>query len=235
MTDQLVLGASASYIIGSADLSNGGSIDADGERGQLYAVWCDRGLHFEGMIGGGSTSYDTRRAALGGFAKGSTDGLEWDGLLGGGYDWQSGNWRFGPQAMVQYISANVDGFTEKGSTAPLHIDSQTQDALRSQLGGRLSYRFYVEGTWTFVTPEVSVGWRHEYMDTSIGLDSRLAGVPGNTFTTQGPDLGSDSLVASVGLTIQWKPSISSFISGATQQWSGGYDSYAVNGGWRIAF
>jgi outer membrane autotransporter protein len=235
INDQLVLGVGGSYITGSADLTGGGHIDTDGERGQLYAAWFKQGLHLEGMIGGGSSSYDTRRAGPGGFATGSTSGFEGDGLLGGGYDWQNGAWRFGPQLVLQYMSASINGFTETGSLAPLHIESHTEDALHSLLGMHLSYRAYVEGTWTFVTPEMYLAWRHDYLDNSIAVESRLADTTSSDFTVRGPEQGSDSVVLGLGLTVQWKSSISTYLNYTTQQGQTGYTTHEFNGGVRVNF
>ena len=235
LSDQIVVGAAASYANGRADLVYDGRIDVDSVRGQLYAAWFRRGLHIEGMIGGGFNSYDTRREALDGVARGSTDGFEWTGLVGGGYDWQHGAWSFGPQAVAQYMQASINGFTEDGSLAPLRIESQSAKAMHTQLGAHLRYRAHVPETWTFITPEVYLAWRHDLLDKSIALDSRFASGEGDVFTVHGPEQGSDSVVAGVGVAVQWKPTLSAYLNYSTQLGRSGYGIHAVAVGVRLGF
>jgi outer membrane autotransporter protein len=233
VNDQLIAGMAASYHSAGVNLTGDGEIDVDSYRGQFYAVWFNGGFHAEGMLGAGLSSYHTERSALNGTAMGDTDGVEWNGLLGGGYDWRNGNWIFGPQAVMQYMSASIDGFTEKGSMAPLQIESETADALHTQLGVDLRYRGHVYDTLTFVTPEVYLAWRHEYLDDTLSLDSRLPG-GGGSFTVYGPEMGQDSFVASLGLTIQWTPTVSTYFNYTAQLGQTGYDAHALNAGARIS-
>jgi outer membrane autotransporter protein len=186
-------------------------------------------------LGGGINSYDTSRQSLQGKAKGSTEALVWTGLLGGGYDWQNGPWSFGPQAFVQYESASIDSFTEKGSLAPLNIKSRTVDALYTQLGATVRRRANLPGTWTFVTPEASIAWRHDYLDNSMPVSAQLASGAGNVFTVHGPKLGSDSLVGSLGVTVQWVPAFSTYFNYVAQLGRTGYEAHTINAGLRVGF
>ena len=230
---QLVVGATVAYDGGQVNLTGDGHIDVDSYLAQLYAAWFRQGVHVEGMFGGGASSYRTRRDGLGGVASGSTDGLEYNGLLGGGYDWQRGEWSFGPQVVVQYMSASIGAFDEKGSMAPLHIESQSADSLHTQLGADLRWRHYIAPTLTFITPEIYIAWQHDYLDNSIPLRSRLASGAGDVFTVYGPELGRDSFIMSMGLTAQWKPTVSTYFHYTLQ--SGSYEASAVNAGVRVNF
>jgi uncharacterized protein with beta-barrel porin domain len=234
VTDHLYLGGAAGYAGSSAGLDNNGSMDMDTVNLQAYAVWFDGGLHFEGMISGDFDSYNTKRETIGGTASGSTDGIGWTGLLGGGYDWEQGAWKFGPQLAVQYMSADINNFTESGSSAPLLISSQNPDSLHSQLGMDLSYR-YLQGRWTYITPSVSLAWRHDFDFTNPSLDARFASGSGDSFTVYGPEMGRESAVASAGLSIQWKPSFNTFINLAAQMGRTGYNAENLNLGMRFSF
>ncbi len=235
VNEKLVVGLSGRFATGETDLSDGGSIDQDSVRGQLYAAWFHRGWHVEGMIGGGQDSYDTKRTALGGTATGSTDGTTWYVLLGAGYDWKSERWSFGPQAAVQYTAVNIEAFKEKGSLSPLRIAEQDEDALHTQLGIRLRYLGYVQDTWTFITPEVYLAWRHDFMDDAVTLDSQFASGAGDSFNVSGSELGSDSFVAGVGLTAQWTPTVATYFHYTGQLGRSGYDSHSLNLGVRVSF
>jgi outer membrane autotransporter protein len=234
VTDHLYLGGAVGYAGSSASLDNGGSMDMDTVNLQLYAAWFDKGLHFEGMIGGDFDSYKTKREILGDTASGDTTGIGWTGLLGGGYDWEQGPWKFGPQLAVQYMSVNVNEFTESGSLAPLRISSQTPDAMHSQVGMDVSYR-YLKGRWTYITPSASLAWRHDFQYTQPSLDAKFASGAGDSFTVYGPELGKDSVVASAGLSIQWKPSFNTFINLTAQMGRTGYNAENLNLGMRYSF
>ena len=93
-------------------------------------------------------------------ARGETDGAEFNALFGGGYDFKFGNCTVGPTASLQYSSVDIDSFAETGSFAPLIIDSQNEDALRTHLGVHFSYRCQV-GT-IIVRPQIGAEWNHEF-------------------------------------------------------------------------
>jgi outer membrane autotransporter protein len=234
VNEKLVLGVAGTYAPATVDFSEGGKVDVESLRGQCYAVWLDRGLHLEGTLGGGLNSYDSDRQGLLGKAKGSTDGTEFYLLFGGGYEWQKGNWSAGPQANFQYTTASIDGFKEKGSSAPLRISSQSEEALHTQLGLRVRYLGYVKGTWTFFTPELQLGWRHDFND-SVALGAKFASGAGNAFTVTGPKLGQDSFVGGLGITMHWTRLLSSFFQYTGQVGQSGYDSHVINGGLALSF
>jgi len=235
LNKQLVVGGALSYDSSSVGLTGSGHIDLKSYLGEVYAAWFAQGLHIEAMAGGGLDSYDTRRQGLQGVAKGNTHGLDWNGLLGGGYDWQNGSWSYGPQLVVQYMSASIDPFTEKGSLAPLHIESQTQDSLHTQLGADLRFRHYVPPTLTFITPELSLAWQHNYLADNYALRSRLANGDGGDFTVHGPTIGTDSVVISLGVTVQWKPSLSTYLHYTLQAGSSGYQAHSIDAGLQFNF
>jgi outer membrane autotransporter protein len=155
--------------------------------------------------------------------------------LGSGYDWHNGPWSYGPQLALQYMSASIDPFTEKGSLAPLHIESQAADSLHTQLGANLRYRNYIPPTLTFITPELSLAWQHEYLADSYALKSRLAGGGGDIFTVHGPGVGSDSVLISLGVTVQWKPSFSTYLHYTLQAGTSGYEVNAIDAGLQFNF
>ncbi|MFA5193653.1 MAG: autotransporter domain-containing protein, partial [Verrucomicrobiia bacterium] len=231
--DQLVVGGSMGYANSSSDLAGDGRITVNGAQANAYAVWFREGLHVEGMVGGGCNVYDTRREALGGTASGNTDGWMLSGLLGTGYDWKQGPWRFGPEAFVQYTRLSMDSFDESGSLAPLHIESQSMDSLHTQIGAHCVYLMKVDTIE--LAPEVRLGWRHEYMNPDMSLDSRFANGAGSVFTTQGPVLGSDSAVVGAGLSVQWTRELGTYVNFDTELGPSNYQLFYVSAGVRVRF
>ncbi len=236
LSDQLAVGLALGYANSTASLAGDGRITVNSGRADAYSVWFNDGFYMEGMAGGGYSGYDTRRQGLGAggttsMAAGNTDGGEIEGLLGGGYDWRKGPWTFGPQALLQYTRVDINSFTESGSLLPLQIQSQSADSLQSQLGAHVMYQ--TEVGKVVLTPELRLGWKHEYLDRDVALDSRFANGAGNVFTVYGPQLGRDSAVVGVGLSARWTRDISTYINYDSELGRANYSLQSVSAGVRI--
>ncbi|MGH8163253.1 MAG: autotransporter outer membrane beta-barrel domain-containing protein, partial [Rhodanobacteraceae bacterium] len=106
LTSRFAVGLSAGYAHSNADLINGGHVNVKGGKIGVYATYFSAGFYFDGALTGGLDSCDTHRAALLGTARGSTNGAEFNALLGAGYDWNCAGCRFGPTAILQYTGSN---------------------------------------------------------------------------------------------------------------------------------
>ena len=231
--ENLVVGVSVSYASNRALLSNSGNVDVDNEHANLYATWFNNGYYVNALVGGGISSYDTRRDTIGGIASGSTSGTEFNGLFGGGYDWKSGIWSFGPQVSLKYKQANIDQFTEHGSMAPLTLLKQSDESFQTLLGGQASCETHIGKT--LVTPNLSLSWQHEYLDKSAALDARFANGAGNIFTTHGPVVGADSLVIGVGVGVQITQKVGTYLNYSTELGRNNYTPHNINAGVNIGF
>jgi outer membrane autotransporter protein len=221
--DNFFVGLSGGFNSSKADVTGGTEVDASGYGADVYAVWFKQGLHLLGMVGGTVNSMDTTRQSFGGVATGSADGMGLTGLVGGGYDVQKGAWKVGGQATLQYMRAEIDPFTETGSLAPLRVLSQSAESVHTQVGASVRYRRMV-GPWTILTPQLYVGWRHELQSDRLALDSQFAGRVGQTFTVFGPKLGTDSIIGSTGLSVQWRPAVNTAVNYTRQVGRSGYTS-----------
>jgi outer membrane autotransporter protein len=225
LTKNLAVGLAAGYAHTWTSLTGDGSIDVNHGNAGVYATFFSGGFYLSGYVGGGYSSYETRRAALLGNANGSTDGGELNTFIGGGYEFHCGGWSFGPLASLQYTYVDINEFTESGSLAPLRIQSQSQDSLRTNLGLSASY------TWQAgrvrVRPSVRASWQHEYLYSALPIDAQFASGAGSIFTVQGPALGHDSAVVDAGLDVQWTPTIGTYIGYNGQVGRSNYDSHAV--------
>lgn len=235
LNQQLYIGGTLGYVHSSAGLNNGGSMEMHTFDADIYATWFNEfGFHLEAMAGGEINIYDTERGTFGGTADGNSTGTGWTGLLGGGYDWDSSDWKFGPQASIQYMSSDVSSFTEKGSFEPLHVNSQSIDAMHSQVGFNARYR-YLTGRWTYINPEAYFGWRHDFLDSSLPITSQFASGSGSPFTVYSPELGRDSIVLSLGVSVQWNPELNTYINFTAQTGRSGYDAENIDLGVRWSF
>ena len=228
-----VAGILGGYTNTSTDKAANGSVDLNGGKAGVYATWFDDGFYVDGSMDAGYNQYDTRRSTLGGTARGSTNGVNWNALLGGGYDRKVGAFAWGPLASVQYTHVGIDQFTETGSLAPLAFPAQGLDSVRTQLGVHASYLLKL-GTQTFLTPDVRVQWQHEFMDSTAQIDSRFADGT-TTFAVHGPALKRDSVWVDAGFALQFSPSFSAFAYYTGNFGQSNFTSNSVSGGLRVSF
>jgi outer membrane autotransporter protein len=232
VTNNFVIGLLGDYSHTWSNLKPG-HLDVDSGRGGVYASWFDRGFYLDGAAYGGHDSIDTGRAGLNGLANGRTEGSEWSAFLSGGYDFHLGHLTIGPIAAVQYTEVNIDGFSEHGSVAPMAIHEGSAESLRSDFGFRTFYQWQVGKV--VVEPSLKATWEHEYKYSALPITAGFAGVPGPSGTFFGPSEGHDSAVVDAGVSVQWTPTLSTYISYDGQLGRGNYNSNGVTGGIKVAF
>jgi outer membrane autotransporter protein len=234
LTDNFVIGLMGGYAHTWTDLNPSGSVDMNAGWGGGYAGYFSRGLYIDGAVFGGGDSFNTSRAALlGGNATGSSNGYVFSSFIAGGYDFHIGQLTIGPTAALQYSSAEINGFSENGSIAPLRVSEDTQDSLRTDLGFRAWYDIHVGQIG--VRPFVRAAWEHEYEYSALPISASLVDIPGPSTTIFGPSLGHDSAVVNAGVSVQWTRSFSTYVSYDGQLGRDRYNSNGVSGGLRFAF
>ena len=234
VTPNFALGINTGYARTGADLTGNGRVTVDGAKLGLYATYfTGTGFYADAALNGGYNSYDTRRSALQGTARGSAHGGEFNALMATGYDWKRGGLSIGPAASLQYTYVGLDSFIEHGSLAPLKIANHGGESLRTALGMKASYDWQVGGV--VVRPEVRAAWQHEFGDSSFALDSRFANGAGNTFTVRGPVIGADSLLIGAGVAVLWNERTSTYVYYDGEVARSNYSSNNVSGGVRLSF
>ena len=231
VTDHFVLGTAFGYANTSTDLSLGGRLRSDSGKGSLYGTYYDQGFYVNGIVGGGYGSIDTRRLTVGGFARGDTNGTDFDALIGTGYDYHIGGWSFGPIASLRYGRVGLDGFAEEGALGSLLFDSQSEDSLKSAIGLQISYTAQIGRI--AVTPIVSAQWEHEYLTSTSSIDAGFTSA--NSFTVQGPHIGRDSLLLDVGFSAQLTPRVGIFSYYTGELGRENYSVHSISGGFRVSF
>jgi T5SS/PEP-CTERM-associated repeat protein/autotransporter-associated beta strand protein len=227
------VGIAAGYAGTAADLTDDGRVWVNGGKLGIYATTFVGGWYADTAVTGGYNSYDTKRTALQGTARGSTDGGELNVLVGTGYDWKLGALSIGPTATFQYTLTGIDGFTEHGSLAPLEIAGRNAESIRSALGFKASYDWRVGGV--LIKPEIRAAWQHEYGDKSYDLSASFASGAGNSFLVNGPETGRDSLLLGAGFAIQCSERFSTYLYYDGELARERYDRHSVSGGVRVAF
>ena len=104
---------------------------------------------------------------------------------------------------MQYTNVSFDSFDEHGSFVPLNIRGDSQDSLRTDLGGQAYYKFYLGKT--LVIPTVKLAWEHEFFYSTLPITASAPALGGATATFNGPFEGHDSLVINAGVSLQINP------------------------------
>ncbi len=208
VADHTAVGLYAGYQNTSTDLSDNGDVKTDSGRFGIYASqWWDNGAWINGSIGGALHSYSTKRASLGDFATGDTNGKEFNCNLQEGYDFTMGRWTFGPTLDLAYTNLSIDSYSESGSLSPLAVQSQTAESLQATIGGRVRTNIEVNnGKWK-VQPYANAGLRHEFLDTKQTVNATFIGGSGSVITGDSPNLDSNSFVGGFGLSLQFSSSL----------------------------
>ena len=227
------IGLIAGYAHTNADLANNGNLDANSGKFGIYATAFSGGFYLDSAVTGGISEYDSHRTALLGTAIGSTDGGDLNVLVNGGYDWKKGGLSIGPTASFQYTYVSLNGFTESGSLAPLKINDQHVDSIRTAFGGKASYDWKVGHV--LVRPELRAAWQHEYGNSAYSIAASFANGAGTSFTVSSPRIGRDSLLLGAGVAVLWSDRISTYIYYDGELGRTNYDSHNVSAGVRVTF
>jgi len=206
-----------------------------------YATFNWSGFYIDAAGSGGWSNFDTARVGLASplanqvFAKGSSTGNEYNALVAVGYDWRFGCLNVGPTASFQYTDVNIDQYRESGTIAPLTIEDQDEDSLRSTVGARASYDWKVGSKGVIFRPELRVAWLHEYSDQAYPIKAHLANGAGDTFTVFGPEMGRDAAQIGAGISVHYNPSWSMFVAYDGVLGRGNYDANGASGGVTFSF
>ena len=201
----------------------------------LYATLYNNAAYLNVMAAGGLDSYDLKRQNLGGVTRGETEGGEFSALLSGGYDFHVRAFSLGPFAEAGYTRVAYDGYRERGSAAPLDIEGNDSDSLRSRLGARLAWQTGNPGARWQIRPELRVAWQREWADNTRPTDATFASGGGAGFRVEGPREGRDALVINAGVSFACSERFSTYLAYDGTLARARYDSHTVSGGVRWSF
>jgi len=233
ITDHFAVGLFGGYSHTWVNFNSSGGADVNTGRGGLYATYFQQGWWINAAVWGGGNSYSTSRQALAGQANGETDGWELSTFGDAGYDFHYGDLSFGPTVSMQYTDVHISGFGEHGSMVPLNIHGDSQDSLRTDVGGQAYYRWHVGNIP--VIPNVRLAWEHEYFYSALPITATAPALDGATATFSGPNEGHDSLVINANIAVQWTPRIWTTIGYDGQCARDHYNSNAVTGTFSFSF
>ena len=237
--DHFTVGALVAYSHTDADLDHiGSSGTADSYSPGVYASYVDGPWYGNALFTYTFNSYtENRQIQFGDITasnQGAPSGNQYTGSLVGGYEFHSGDWKYGPFAGVQYVNLGINSFTEDGPTA-LDVQNQSAESFRTQLGFDVRYAATCCGTT--LIPHASVAWQHECLDDDQGITSNFTslGATAGTFTVQPTSVGRDAAVIDVGLDAGVCDNVTLFMDYATQAGADHDFAQSVSAGIRVGF
>lgn len=198
--DGLRVGAAAGIARARVDVG-AGDADIDSHQGLLYGLYVVGGAFADLTLGYAHNRYESARSVLGLSARGETTGQTLSAGLGVGYRFALDSLSVEPRAGVQWDRVRRDGFTETGAGGfSQAVGATTQEFARASIEARASTVLVSGADWS-VEPAATLGYAHDFGDTSLGGVNRMAG---STLRVEGTDPGRHGLIAGLGVAVQAK-------------------------------
>ncbi len=152
---------------------------------------------------GAELSRMDRSVRIGSFAQRYDENFAAYTLLGafrGGYEWESGCWRFGPAAGLDYNGYFRSDIEEKGGAGALEIHREAAQSLTLAAGLQVRSEMYSGGGNTLKT-RFGAEWRHELLPGHNRYRANFAGFPDAGFSGTVRWGGRDSLAVRAGASL----------------------------------
>jgi outer membrane autotransporter protein len=239
--NNIVTGVAATYVATSAKFKDGSSTNVSSYQGAAYAGWAGGPWYALGSVVASFNDFGTSRLltpfGLPGDATSSPSGQSYQGHAEAGYHWAlpaaGVNVSVTPYAALDYVNAHIDGFSETGGFGALSVNATDGNSFQTTLGVRLTSRIQMANTGT-LTPELRLGWSHEFLDASQSLTAALVGVPGSTFSATGIAFGRDAALIGAGFSLELSPDAKVFVDYDGKLGSR-LQEHSVSGGLRMRF
>ncbi len=200
VTNDLRIGAAFAY--GNADaegLANETQIDS--YQGSLYGTYDMGKVYYEGIASFAQNSYDSSRTLFdNSIANADFDGQQYSVKAAAGYKADvQGGLKVTPFVSAQYSFITTDDYTETGSSANLHVNSDDINIFKTGLGANLAYPI-VDGGLTY-TPRLSAAWFYDFVGDEVSTTSNFTSAATATFASQGADVAQSEFKLGAGLDV----------------------------------
>jgi len=237
VTSNLAAGILFDYSHTDADTDAYGSkTKVDSFSPGVFATFGDQGFYINGLFAYGRNDYTNQRAipSVNAIADSSPNGNQYTGALDAGYDLHPmEGLTVTPAGGLTYTHLDIDGFSETGADpANLTVQSQSDDSLRSRLGGYATYEVH-PGQLTLL-PTLTAMWQHEFLDENAPITSQFNDFSSGAFTVHSVSLGRDSALIGIGLTAELNNSMAFFIN-CNADVNGNYNAENFVGGFKGSF
>jgi len=218
--------------------ADAGKVESDVYSLTGFVTWFHQAYSVDVQLGYAEGDYDTRRNIT--FpatevAQGDTSTSQYNLSVQGDWTWSRDALVLRPYVRVDYMTTEIDAYTESGSTWAMRIGSQDVDQITSSAGVESTYA--ISTGWGVFVPSLKISAVSESSSDYSPVTFQLKGIETSdgVFALQ-PD-SEDSLYFQYDLNAVFvlKGGWSAFMSG---QFISGYDdysSYVISGGVRSEF
>ncbi|MEN8218448.1 MAG: autotransporter domain-containing protein [Pseudomonadota bacterium] len=248
-TNNFIAGIALGYSNSETDLNaGGGNIDSDGYSLTLYGTFYQSNdFYIDGLYSYGRNSYDSERniiyqvvTPINQTAFSNNDSDQHALGLGVGYHFNRQAFTFTPNARLDYVKTDIDGFSEKfndpapGSSLGFAIDSQKVKSLTLTLGIQADYA--ISQSWGILIPHANLDYVHEFKDDVRQLTGRfLEDAGGETFTWNSDAPDRDYFNLGLGISAQFSQGRAAFIRYEGTLGLRDVDRHAIMAGMRLEF
>ena len=134
---------------------------------------------------------------------------------------------------LDYVYAQVQGFSETGGFGALAVNSTDLSSFQTTLGVRLTSRIAL-GEFGTLTPELRLGWNHEFLDASQKDHGRARRRAGKQLLGDQIFFGRDAALTGAGLSLELSPDAKVFVDYDGRLGSR-LQEHSVSGGLRLRF
>ncbi len=242
-SDQFVLGGALNYISTNSEyIGQSSTLDISGYSLSMYGSYYGSERAFvDGIMSFGLNKYDNDReytiASINQNLQGNTDGSEFALSFGGGYEFNYQNISFVPQARINYLRVDVDGYQETSSTysgLSMDIGNQNIESLIATISGSMSLAYSTQ--YGVFIPSLSFDWEHEFKnDGRAIIASFVSDSTNSNFSVLTDDPDQDYFYLGLGLTAALTEGRSAFVQYENMLGHKDTSQYTITGGFRIEF
>lgn len=197
LNEQVTLGLAYSFLNTDVNSDNGNTTEVDGHAFTLYGGFEQGNYFIDGSMTYGINDNDSQRNIASTTAKGNYDSNLLGVNLVGGYSYHISNeLLIEPRVAARYSMVDIDGFSEKGSSAALKVKDQRYEVLDLGAGVRVAANYPLgQGT---IEPQAKLMAYHDFAADQASSTSTfvLGGAP---FATSGAKPARNSYEAGVGV------------------------------------
>lgn len=219
LSDNFVLGGAITHA--DMDAGNDETANTDFNRYSLSvfgSFYTRDAFYIDAMLTYGSSSYDLdRRIPVDGGAADTafadTDGDELSASIGAGYSFHQRNFRTRLFSFLNYVDANIEGYSESvsGTSSSASVDGLDLQSLIANLGVEFSWN--INTSAGIFTPTFSVAQERQYADDSVYVTGRfIGGQDAGDFAYTAPNRDDNYLNAQAGISAVLKNGVSAFLT-----------------------
>ncbi len=196
------LGLSLGYINTDIGLDNSaGDSNVDTLRFGPYLTYTNGNWNVDASITGGFHWVDGRRNTIMGTAESDYNSYDFTIYGAASYDMQLDKVTLSPTFSLTYVHQMTDDYAESGAgTANLTVEDMQTDSLQSLLGVHASMPVMLGNL--ALTPEAWIGWKYEWLDRDVDINSAFSANVTSPFTTTSEGTSRSQFVAGAAVFSQ---------------------------------